>query len=525
MAFTRGRCTNFDYCSAAEARRDIDVPIGQDFVCPECGKALKAPPMAQSSGSSPIVPILIGVGGLALVGGAIFLGMQMAGGNKPAPAPVAAVAPATATAPATTTAAAAADDILVRLRASPTAGSGFGAKLAAAYLAQIGDTSVHTEAGTSASQAKVVGLRGTHREAILVDTDSTASGLAALGAGNADVVLAARRILPTERQALAALGDMSAANAEHVAAFDGLAVVVNNANLINTLTKEQAKGIFAGTIRNWSEVGGVAGDIHLYALADGSELAPVQGATVLANAAPTASAKRLADAAQVAAAVAADPLGVGIVDLAHMQPNKALPVADTGATPVGPTNRVAIATEAYPFAFPLYFYHSPAASSAIPQRFVEFAASTAGQTLAEQSGLVSLNAKAEAAAQPATTIDKFKQMIAGARRLGIYFLFDPNSVEPDQKGRTDVDRVANYMLSAHMTPDHLILVGFADNQGDPAANLAVSKKRADAVAALFIKRGFPPGKVAGFGSDLPVADNTKDDGRNRNRRVEVYLTP
>jgi len=530
MAFTRGRCTNFDYCSTAESRRDIDVPIGQDFVCPECGKALKAPPMVQSSGSSPIVPILIGVGAIALVGGAVFLGMQMAGGNKTVGAPATTSLPAPQPAHPSQTAAAPAagiantDNILVRLRASPVAGPSFATKLAAAYLSQIGDTDVRTEAGASAAEVKVVGMRGDRREVILVTADTTANAFTALNAGTTDAVIAARRIQPDERQSLAHLGDMTATTAEHILGVDAMAVVVNNANPVGSLSKEQVKAIFAGSIHNWSEVGGTPGEIHLYAIADGTELAPNFTATVLANSPVAPTAKRLPDAAAVAASLAADPLGIGVVDLPNMQPNKALAIAETGATPVVPTNHLAVASEEYPFDFRVYLYTTPQAGSPIAQRLAEYALSPAGQTLVEQNGLVSQTLKPVAAAVPDTPAAKFKQLVAGAKKLAITFHFASNSndLQLNELVR-DVDRVWNYMLSAHITSDRLILVGFADNQGDPAANLAVSRKRVEAVAALFAKRGAQPGKVAAFGSDLPIADNSTQEGRDRNRRVEVYI--
>jgi phosphate transport system substrate-binding protein len=528
MAFTRGRCTNFDYCSAAEARRDIDVPIGQDFVCPECGKGLKAPPLAQKSGGSPVVPVLIGVGALVLVGGAIYLGMQMGGANKPTPAVAQAPAPAprpgTAPTVATQTNAQAADAPLVRLRTSPVAGAGFGAKLAAAYLAQIGDTDVRTEPGASPAEVKVVGQRGDRREVILVTNDTASGGFTALNAGGTDIVITGRRIQPEERALLAHLGDMTAATAEHTIGVDGIAAVVNTTNPVTSLSKEQLKAVFSGTTRNWSEVGGIPGDIHLYGIADGSELASAVTATVLANTPLAATAKKLPDAAQVAAAVAADPLGIGVVDLANIQPDKAVAIADTGAIPSTPTNHAAVAGEEYPFAFRIYAYTAPQGGSAIAQRLVDYALSPAGQALAEQNGLVSQTLKPAAPVVPDTAAGKFKQLVAGAKRLAIQFHFGTNSTDLDPGALArDVDRVYNYMLSAHITGDRLILVGFADNQGDPASNLAVSHKRVDAVAALFVKRGVQPGKVAAFGSELPIADNSTEEGRDRNRRVEVYI--
>ena len=51
---------------------------------------------------------------------------------------------------------------------------------------------------------------------------------------------------------------------EFVAAWDMIAVVVNEANGVRDLTLEQIEGIFTGDITDWSEVGGKAGKITAY---------------------------------------------------------------------------------------------------------------------------------------------------------------------------------------------------------------------------------------------------------------------
>lgn len=76
------------------------------------------------------------------------------------------------------------------------------------------------------------------------------------------------------------------------------------------------------------------------------------------------------------------------------------------------------------------------------------------------------------------------------------------------------------VLTAH--PDwRLRIEGHTDNVGDHAAKLKLSTARAAAVAAWLAGRGVDPGRlsVAGLGDTQPVADNTTDDGRARNRRV------
>ena len=51
---------------------------------------------------------------------------------------------------------------------------------------------------------------------------------------------------------------------EHVAAWDMIAVIVNDANGVRDLTPAQIEGIFTGEIRDWSEVGGSPGSISVY---------------------------------------------------------------------------------------------------------------------------------------------------------------------------------------------------------------------------------------------------------------------
>ena len=66
-------------------------------------------------------------------------------------------------------------------------------------------------------------------------------------------------------------------------------------------------------------------------------------------------------------------------------------------------------------------------------------------------------------------------------------------------------------------------MGFADNTGAASLNLDLSKRRAGAVAEQMRRQGIEPVLVTGFGADLPVADNSTPEGREKNRRVEVWI--
>jgi len=69
----------------------------------------------------------------------------------------------------------------------------------------------------------------------------------------------------------------------------------------------------------------------------------------------------------------------------------------------------------------------------------------------------------------------------------------------------------------------LSVEGHTDNVGASAANLTLSKRRADAVRAWLVGKGVASGRLSsqGFGDAKPVADNRTEDGRAKNRRVEL----
>ena len=64
-----------------------------------------------------------------------------------------------------------------------------------------------------------------------------------------------------------------------------------------------------------------------------------------------------------------------------------------------------------------------------------------------------------------------------------------------------------------------------DSTGLPGYNLDLSNRRADAVVQYLVSRGIAADRLIprGYGASRPVADNTTDEGRARNRRIEFQL--
>lgn len=69
------------------------------------------------------------------------------------------------------------------------------------------------------------------------------------------------------------------------------------------------------------------------------------------------------------------------------------------------------------------------------------------------------------------------------------------------------------------------IYGHTDHKGLDSRNKELSEQRAKAVADYLISHGLNTSRVQsfGFGSSKPVADNTTEEGRQLNRRVEFKL--
>ena len=102
--------------------------------------------------------------------------------------------------------------------------------------------------------------------------------------------------------------------------------------------------------------------------------------------------------------------------------------------------------------------------------------------------------------------------------------FETGSSKLKPESETILDEVAN-ILNDHPDVKKVQIEGYTDSQGDRAHNQKLSEKRAAAVKTYLVGKGIDGGRLTskGFGQDHPVADNTTDDGRHQNRRVEFKI--
>jgi hypothetical protein len=100
----------------------------------------------------------------------------------------------------------------------------------------------------------------------------------------------------------------------------------------------------------------------------------------------------------------------------------------------------------------------------------------------------------------------------------------PRKAVLDIRGIVDVERVIDFLTDIKYSGQGVVLLGFADNSGPEPLNEQISRERAEVVAGAFKMRGIRPEVVTGMGSAMPVANNSDLAEREKNRRVEIWIT-
>lgn len=97
--------------------------------------------------------------------------------------------------------------------------------------------------------------------------------------------------------------------------------------------------------------------------------------------------------------------------------------------------------------------------------------------------------------------------------------FDSGSAVVSARSAPLLDQI----VRAAACPGALRIEGHTDNAGADALNIDLSRRRANAVRAALIQRGADPEELyaQGLGAGRPIASNDTEEGRARNRRIEI----
>lgn len=93
--------------------------------------------------------------------------------------------------------------------------------------------------------------------------------------------------------------------------------------------------------------------------------------------------------------------------------------------------------------------------------------------------------------------------------------------------KPDSYRMLNEIFTSAVVAEGLKLgvYGHTDNRGSDELNIPLSQKRSEAVKSYLLKKGLKQNQIEakGYGAENPIADNTTEAGRSKNRRVEIVL--
>ncbi|GHF90943.1 OmpA family protein [Streptomyces thermodiastaticus] len=101
-------------------------------------------------------------------------------------------------------------------------------------------------------------------------------------------------------------------------------------------------------------------------------------------------------------------------------------------------------------------------------------------------------------------------------------LFPKDSAKLSDQATARLDAVAQEIKKQHAT--QVRVFGFTDNLGTHEHGVVLSKQRANAVQNVLAQKLNDPDitfDVRGYAEDYPIADNSTEEGRRKNRRVEV----
>jgi phosphate transport system substrate-binding protein len=409
------------------------------------------------------------------------------------------------------------------LHGSNTIGEKLAPALIEAYLSTQGVTQFYWLQGIHTAERSLQYIKNNKAYVIELHAHGSSTAFKDLKSNTAQIGMASRRVKNKEIMDLSStLGSLDQVGNEHIIGLDGLAIIVNQNNTIKKLSTQKLAKIFSGEINNWRQLGGADEEINVFARDVNSGTWDTFKNLVLKKFSLDLSPRaiRLESSSELSAKISMDENAIGFIGLNYILHNKALAISEgTETKSIFPT-KFTIGTEDYALSRRLYFY-TPTAASKEVKDFAHFAISSAGQEVVEELGLISQNINVEQVYPMQGAPKKYNAFTKLGKRLSLNFRFNYGNKDLDNKGKRDLIRLVEFMEDNRGR--RLVLMGFSDSIGAKVKNVQLSLRRAMTVERELEARGIPVMSTQGFGEFLPVASNNTESGRERNRRVEVWV--
>jgi phosphate transport system substrate-binding protein len=212
-------------------------------------------------------------------------------------------------------------------------------------------------------------------------------GIAALIDGTTDITMASRSLKMDEKLKIQ---DAGKSYKEVRIADDALAVVVNPANPVKKLTREQLEDIFTGKITNWKEVGGEDMKIVAYSRESSSGTYEFFKEHVLNKKNYSPTCLNMPATGAIIQSVSQTKGAIGYVGLAYLDKAVAdVAVSyDKGKTYIQASYENA-KNKTYPIVRPLFYYYNPKSESLV-KPFIDYVLSAEGQKVVKDVGYIDI---------------------------------------------------------------------------------------------------------------------------------------
>jgi phosphate transport system substrate-binding protein len=329
----------------------------------------------------------------------------------------------------------------------------------------------------------------------------------------------------------------------HTIGREALVAVVSPDNPAKLIATTDLARALSGEVTNWMELGGPDRPLAIHALAAGAgfrqALEARLGQAVVSQA-------DHATLAELDAAVARDPWGLAVTVASAVDKARLLTLTDSCGFTLKPGS-LAVKAEDYPLTQPFFVLTPKRRLPLIAREVLDFLDTPAAAAAIAQSGLIDrgveradlltdgvrlANAiRAAGGEVPLAELQRLTQAMQGAERLSLTFRFEDGARTLDTASSDNLADLARLVDLGSFDGQELIFVGFSDGSGSAAANLDLSRERAELLRRDLA--GMLPDLEArevslaadAFGEALPIACDKSAIGRQLNRRVELWLRP
>jgi phosphate transport system substrate-binding protein len=219
-----------------------------------------------------------------------------------------------------------------------------------------------------------------HKVSFDIAAEGSSTTFTNLASGTAEIGMSSRKVKADERALIRSKGALLH---EYELAWDMICIVINKNNPINDLSKKQILQIFAGDIKDWSEVGGTPGPISIYTRNTSSGTYRDFIAMAMKGREYGVQSQKMAGNEQIASEVGSNLNGIGYVGLAYAQ-SKGIKIITVG----GAEPKVSKMKQ-YPYARPTYFY-TCGEPTGTTKEFIDFCLSGAGEAIVAKVGFIPL---------------------------------------------------------------------------------------------------------------------------------------